>query len=98
MKYLAIVLTLAIGGFAVAQDIRQTIPLPLPMTMGGSGGVTGAVALSSTVGALPACNAAIKGQIYFVTDALLPALGAIIAGGGAVNALVFCNGTNWIRG
>ena len=48
------------------------------------------------VGALPAATNANKGQFLIVTDALLPALGAIIIGGGAVNTLVFSNGTNWI--
>jgi hypothetical protein len=53
---------------------------------------------SSTVAALPACTAALNGKVYTVTDALAPTPLATIVGGGAVQLLVHCNGTNWLAG
>jgi hypothetical protein len=85
-------------GLLKAQEIRQILPIPLPMGMGGTGNTTGAQAGQSTVSTLPTCNATTKGQIFFVTDSLLPALGTAIAGGGTVNVLVFCSGTTWFPG
>ncbi len=49
-----------------------------------------------TVATLPACAAVTKGFMYFVTDSLTPVALAIVAGGGAVQIGVLCNGTNWI--
>jgi len=75
----------------------QQIPIPLPAPMGGTGMVAGGHGTAfTTVAGLPAASNANKGQFFVVTDALLPAIGAIIVGGGAVNTLVFSNGTNWI--
>jgi hypothetical protein len=75
----------------------QQIPIPLPTPMGGTGMVAGGpVTAFTTVAGLPAASAGNKGQFFVVTDALLPAIGAIIIGGGAVNVLCFSNGTNWI--
>jgi hypothetical protein len=72
-------------------------PTPVPVAMGGTGMVAGGpVTAFTTVAGLPAANAGNKGQFFVVTDALLPAIGAIIIGGGAVNVLCFSNGTNWI--
>lgn len=48
--------------------------------------------------ALPACTAGNIGVVYRVTDSLLPALGVIVAGGGAVAVLVRCNGTSFLVG
>ena len=53
---------------------------------------------SSTVAALPTCNSAMSGQIYTVTNALTPALGVAVVGGGAVSVIVRCNATNWLVG
>lgn len=50
----------------------------------------------TTVAALPTCSAARQGQLYLVTDSLLPVALAIVAAGGAVVVPVVCNGTNWI--
>lgn len=47
-----------------------------------------------TVATLPAAGTA--GRKAAVTDALAPAYGAIVAGGGAVNIPVYDNGANWI--
>ena len=93
-------LTFGLGMIAMAQNmsVYPPVPVPLPQTMGGTGNTTGATATQSTVGGLPACNVSTKGQIWFVTDALLPALGVIVANGGAINVMVFCNGTNWVAG
>jgi hypothetical protein len=55
----------------------------------GTGGYTVA-ALNTTLP--PASNI---GKIAYVTDALTPAWGATVVGGGAVTTLVFCNGTSW---
>lgn len=70
-------------------------PNPLPMTMGGTGSTVGPKISSTTVAGLPSAAASV-GQLFVVTDSLLPALGAVIAGGGAVTVCVWSNGTNWI--
>ena len=49
---------------------------------------------SYTVATLP--TPAEAGHFAFVTDALLPAAGSTVAGGGAVRVPVFFNGTLWI--
>lgn len=49
---------------------------------------------ASTVAALPAAATYTNG-IAIVTDATAPALGAIVAGGGAVRVAVTSDGTNW---
>lgn len=52
---------------------------------------------TSTVATLgTTCTSGQTGQMYLVTDALLPAALAVVAGGGAVKVGVLCNGTNWI--
>jgi hypothetical protein len=76
----AIMVVAAVGGHAQTVTGGQA-PLPTPK-----------VAASG----LPTCTAALEGQIYEVTDALLPAALAVVAGGGAVRVLVFCNGSTWI--
>lgn len=53
---------------------------------------------TSTVAALPACNAATTGQVYTVTDALTPTVLVAVVGGGAVTLVVHCNGTSWLVG
>ena len=68
-------------------------PNPLPMSMGGTGQST--IAPLTTVAGLPPASAN-GGKLYIVTDALLPALGAIIVGGGAVKVVVFSDANNWI--
>jgi hypothetical protein len=63
-------------------------------TAGPAGAAGSTVVPFATVATLPAASAN-AGQLYIVTDALLPAIGAIIVGGGAVKVLVFSDGTNW---
>lgn len=53
---------------------------------------------STTVSALPTCNAAARGQMYVVTDALTPVALSAVTGGGAVVVPVICNGSSWIVG
>lgn len=53
-------------------------------------------ATAYTVAALPAVGS--PGRRAYVTNALAPAYGANVAGGGAVVTPVFDNGTNWIVG
>jgi hypothetical protein len=66
-----------------------------PQGPAGATGVAGSTTVPfATVATLPAASANV-GQLYIVTDALLPAIGAIIVGGGAVKTLVFSDGTNW---
>lgn len=72
---------LAGGTSAGTGTSNATIPLQMP---------------TSTVGALPACATGLRGQMYIVTDALLPVTIANVAAGGAVVVGVLCNGTNWI--
>lgn len=50
----------------------------------------------TTVGALPTCNAGIKGQMQMVTDALTPVILTAVSAGGAVSIGVTCNGSVWI--
>lgn len=47
------------------------------------------------VASLPVAAAGNSGAIATVTDALTPTLGVAVAGGGAVTALVFSNGSVW---
>ena len=49
-----------------------------------------------TVATLPAPVAGIEGLHASVSNALAPAYGATVAGGGAVHVPVYCNGTAWI--
>lgn len=49
----------------------------------------------STVAALPACNAGLKGGMAAVSDASVPAYNAALTGGGAVSIPVYCNGSSW---
>jgi hypothetical protein len=48
-----------------------------------------------TVATLPTCNSGSKGEIALVSDASAPVYTNTLAGGGAVEALALCNGTNW---
>ena len=51
--------------------------------------------LQVTVALLPTASASLKGGKAFVTDALTPAFGAAVAGGGAVYTPVYCDGAAW---
>lgn len=51
-----------------------------------------------TVSLLPTCNSGSKSARLFVTDAtaaLTAGIGAVVAGGGANNVPIVCDGTNW---
>jgi hypothetical protein len=50
---------------------------------------------ASVVASLPTCNAAAKGGRYFATDSNTTTFLATVAGGGANNVPVTCDGTNW---
>ena len=50
---------------------------------------------TTTVGALPSCNAAAAGQEYLVSDASSPTWGATLSGGGSTQVLALCNGSSW---
>lgn len=73
----------AIGGFDVSGNLSMNGYLK-----------SGAVAVAS----LPAAAAGLKGARHFVTDAnatFTAGIGAVVAGGGANNVPVTCDGTNW---
>ena len=67
----------------------------------GAGGLATTSALKITSGyTVAALNTAYPaasnvGRVAYVTDALAPAWGMTVAGGGAVVTPVFCDGTNW---
>lgn len=50
------------------------------------------------VASLPTCNAAAKGARSFVNNATSTTFASTVAGGGANNVPVVCDGTNWIIG
>jgi len=45
---------------------------------------------------LPVCNAASKGALRVVSDATAPTYNGALTGGGAVTAIVLCNGSAWL--
>ncbi len=49
---------------------------------------------ATTVASLPSA-ASNTGDMYRVTDANAPSMGATVSGGGSANAMVWSNGTNW---
>lgn len=52
----------------------------------------------TVVASLTTCNAGAKGKRWFVTDSnatTTAGIGAVVAGGGANNVPVFCDGTSW---
>jgi hypothetical protein len=51
-----------------------------------------------TVAALPSAATSGVGARSFVTNALTPAFGSAVVGGGAVATPVYSDGTNWIVG
>ena len=51
-----------------------------------------------TVAALPAASSGLQGAKTWVTDALTPAWGAGLTGGGTTVCQVFCTGTAWVAG
>jgi hypothetical protein len=71
--------------------------IPLNLTAAGTGTIkvnsVAEVVVSSTVAGLPA--APVVGMLTRVTNALAPAMGATVVGGGAAAALVWYNGANW---
>lgn len=73
----------------------------LAQGVGGSSSVSAPTTLTApttVVGSLPTCNASTRGQMYIVTDSLLPVALATVAAGGAVVTKVFCSGVAWIVG
>jgi hypothetical protein len=79
-----------VAGAVAHAQITKALPFETP--------VTTATLPKSTVAGLPTCNASLNGQVFIVTDLLLPTILGIITGGGAVQATVHCNGTNWVGG
>lgn len=87
MRYLALALGVVVAFGADAQTDAPTLAVG-----------TAATVPSSTVAGLPACNAGATGLVYTVTNALTPALGLAVVGGGVVSVVVKCNGTSWLVG
>lgn len=72
--------------------------LATAMTIDATGNVTAATGVqtgTTVVASLPACNAGNKGKRYFVTDSNATTFHNTVAGGGANNVGVTCDGTNW---
>lgn len=88
----------ATGLFQVAVSIQNVASGFGTLNLMPAGGTTahgGAVRLKGyTVATLPASP--VVGDTAYVTNALLPTYGAVVAGGGAVVVPVFFNGVNWI--
>lgn len=49
-----------------------------------------------TSASIPACAAGTNGGVAYVSDATSNAYGAVYTGGGAVRAMIHCNGSNWV--
>jgi hypothetical protein len=92
-------LTRPTGGAAVVERMRITTGVSIGTTTDPGVGnllVSGTVNTGGyTVATLPA---GVTGARAYVTNALAPAYGAAVAGGGAVTIPVFYNGANWIVG
>lgn len=89
----------AIGGTTPAAGSFTTLTTTGTTTLGGILSVTSSVRTgTTTVGSLATCNAAAKGARHFVTDSNTSTFLATPAGGGATNAPVVCDGTNWVIG
>ena len=50
----------------------------------------------TTVAGLPAATSALEGTRASVTDALAPAFGVALVGGGAVRMSAYCTGAAWV--
>jgi len=82
---------LTLGGTLSGVSLTTQVSGVLPVANGGTGtGVAYTVATLPTVGT--------QGRRAWVTNALAPAFGAAVVGGGAVVIPVFDNGTAWIVG
>lgn len=67
---------------------------PSAVLLGGFGSPT----VVTTVGALPTCNAGLRGARYFVTDqGAIVGYHSAISGGGATGQAVTCDGTAWYQ-
>lgn len=80
--------------------IATAIAAPLYVTSTSGPAADGTTSLivrpTATVATLPTCNAAARGTMFVVTDALTPVSLATATGGGAVVMGVLCSGTTWI--
>jgi len=83
--------SLTLGGTLSGVSLTTQVSGILPVANGGTG--TG---VAYTVATLP--TAGTQGRRAWVTNALAPAFGAAVVGGGAVVIPVFDNGTAWIVG
>ena len=103
-RILSVFLLGAAAGTAMADGIIPAVNSDMGCTATGQGVVYNGSALVcqapqrpvTVVGSLPACGAGTKGMMYFVTDALAPVALSAVAGSGAVQIGVTCNGTSWI--
>jgi hypothetical protein len=82
---------LTLGGTLSGVSLTTQVSGILPVANGGTGTGTG-----YTVATLPTAGTA--GRRSWVTDALAPAFGAAVTGGGTVVIPVFDNGAAWIVG
>jgi hypothetical protein len=82
---------LTLGGTLSGVSLTTQVSGILPVANGGTG--TG---VAYTVATLPVAGT--QGRRAWVTDALAPAFGAAVVGGGAVVIPVFDNGAAWVVG
>jgi hypothetical protein len=83
--------SLTLGGTLTGVSLTAQVTGILPVANGGNGLGAGYI-----VSALPTAGTA--GRRSWVTNALAPAFGSAVVGGGAVVTPVFDNGTSWIVG
>jgi hypothetical protein len=89
-----------LAGKDAAQNWRVFNPatsrVPLQISPNDQVSVAGPIKLStSTVAALPTCNAAMQDSITVVTDATSPTYRGTLTGGGTVRTPVYCDGSSW---
>lgn len=93
------------NSMAHASTVAATSSTTGSATFAGGIGVAGAIWAGTyvatgvvAVASLPACGAGIKGARMFVNNATATTFASTVAGGGANNVPVVCDGTNWIIG
>lgn len=88
-------------GYTTASTSSTTGSVKVAGGLGAVGAIYGGAEIATgatVVGSLPTCNAAHKAARHFVTDAnatFTAGIGAVVAGSGANNVPVTCDGTNW---
>ena len=82
------------GNTGTGAVAHATSPVFVTPTLGAAS-ATSVKITATTVASLGTCDASAAGTIKRVSDASAPAYNATLTGGGAVDTLAYCNGTNW---